>query len=68
MVRHPYLVADNKPRRLLFDVVLELQATGSNDHVHLCVYFDGPFLTDTFFARMNAGPPSLRISSSGSPI
>ena len=51
----PYLVADNNLAASLFDVVKELQETGSNDHVHLCVFFDGPFLTDTFFARMNAG-------------
>jgi len=51
----PYLVADNNLAASLFDVVLELQETGSNEHVHLCVFFDGPFLTDTFFARMNAG-------------
>ena len=51
----PYLVADNNLAASLFDVVLELQQIGSNKHVHLCVFFDGPFLTDTFFARMNAG-------------
>lgn len=50
----PYLVADNNLAASLFDVVLQLQETGSSEHVHLCVFFDGPFLTDTFFARLNA--------------
>jgi hypothetical protein len=51
----PYLVADNNLAASLFDVVLELQSIGSNEHVHLCMFFDGPFITDTFFARLNAG-------------
>jgi len=50
-----FMAADNNLAAALFDVVLELKKTGSNEQVHLCVFFDGPLLTDSFLARLNPG-------------
>ncbi len=52
-----YAAADNDLAAPLFDNLLELKALGSNPAVHVCVLFDGPLLTDSFFARLNANGP-----------
>jgi hypothetical protein len=51
------LAADCNLARWMFDDLLEMKSVGSSDDVHVIVVFDGPYLTDSFFARLNAGTP-----------
>jgi hypothetical protein len=39
----------------MFDDLLQMKSVGSSDGVHVCAFFDGPLVTDTLFARLNAG-------------
>jgi hypothetical protein len=50
-----YMAADCNLAELMFDDLMEMKAVGSSPALHLCVVFDGPLLTDSFFARLNAG-------------
>jgi hypothetical protein len=48
-----YMAADCDLAEPMFDDLMELKAIGSNEDVNICVLFDGPLLTDSFFARLN---------------
>ncbi len=48
-----YMAADCNLAEYLFDDLMEMKAIGSNPDVNICVLFDGPLLTDSFFARLN---------------
>jgi hypothetical protein len=37
----------------MFEDLMEMKAVGSSDRMHLCAFFDGPLLTDSFYARLN---------------
>ena len=50
-----YIGADNNLAEQLFENVRELKSMGSSERVHVCVFFSGPWLTDSFFARLNPG-------------
>jgi len=52
-----YLAADCDLASPIFDDLLELKAAGSSRNIHVLVLFDGPLLTDSFFARLNPGTP-----------
>ncbi len=52
-----YFAADNDLAPLIFDNLLAMKSAGSNDAVNVCALFDGPLVTDAFFARLNAGEP-----------
>lgn len=52
-----YMAADCNLAAYMFDNLLQLKAAGSNRDVHVSVLFDGPLLTDSFFARLNPGTP-----------
>jgi hypothetical protein len=49
-----YMAADCNLASLIFDDLLEMKAVGSNPAIHVLALFDGPFLADSFFARLNA--------------
>jgi hypothetical protein len=48
-----YMAADCDLAEPMFDDLMEMKAIGSNEDVNICVLFDGPLLTDSFFARLN---------------
>jgi len=48
-----YLAADCDLAAPMFDDLLEMKSVGSDRSLHLCVLFDGPLVTDAFFARLN---------------
>ena len=50
-----YIGADNNLAEQLFENVRQLKSMGSSERVHVCVFFSGPWLTDSFFARLNPG-------------
>ncbi len=50
-----YGAADKALAEAMFDNLLELKNAGSSDDVHLCAFFNGPLVTDCFFARLNRG-------------
>jgi hypothetical protein len=50
-----YIGADNDLAEQLFENVRQLKSMGSSERVHVCVFFSGPWLTDSFFARLNPG-------------
>jgi len=50
-----YIGADNNLAEQLFENVRELKSMGSSERVHVCVFFSGPWLTDSFLARLNPG-------------
>lgn len=50
-----YMAADCNLAELMFDDLLGMKAVGSSAAVHVLALFDGPFLADSFFARLNAG-------------
>src|SRR5579863_1094350 len=50
-----YMAADCNLASLMFDDLLDMKAVGSNPSMHVLALFDGPFLADSFFARLNAG-------------
>ncbi|MBD5656182.1 MAG: hypothetical protein IAI50_13545, partial [Candidatus Eremiobacteraeota bacterium] len=52
-----YFAADNDLAPFIFDNLLAMKSVGSNDAVNVCALFDGPLVTDAFFARLNAGEP-----------
>jgi hypothetical protein len=52
-----YLAADNDLAAYIFDNLVALKAQGSTPAAHVLALFDGPLLTDSFFARLNAGTP-----------
>lgn len=52
-----YMAADNNLAEWMFDDLLELKSIGSGTSIHVCALFDGPLLTDSFFARLNVGTP-----------
>lgn len=41
----------------LFENLMAMKGEGSTDSLHVCAFFEGPLLTDTFFARLNRGTP-----------
>jgi hypothetical protein len=53
-----YLAADCDLAECLFDNLTEMKAVGSGPDLHLMTLFDGPLLTDAFFARLN---PDTRL-------
>jgi len=50
-----YMAADCDLAAFMFDDLMEMKVVGSNEDVNICVFFDGPLLTDTFFARLCHG-------------
>lgn len=49
-----YLAADcDDLAAPMFDDLLEMKSVGSDSSLHVCALFDGPLLTDAFFARLN---------------
>ncbi|MDD5669608.1 MAG: clostripain-related cysteine peptidase, partial [Candidatus Omnitrophica bacterium] len=48
-----YMAADCDLAECMFDNLLAMKKIGSSRDVHICVFFHGPLLTDTFFARLN---------------
>lgn len=50
-----YMAADCDLAAFMFDDLMEMKVVGSNENVNICVFFDGPLLTDTFFARLCHG-------------
>ena len=48
-----YMAADCNLAAFMFDDLLEMKAVGSSESVHVLALFDGPLLTDSFFARLN---------------
>jgi hypothetical protein len=48
-----YMAADCNLAPYMFDDLWELKRLGSNKDVHVLAMFDGPLLTDSFFARLN---------------
>lgn len=52
-----YLAADCDLAAQLFDDLLEMKRVGSSAAVHVSAWFNGPLLTDAFYARLNAGTP-----------
>ncbi len=48
-----YLAADCNLAPLMFEDLKEMKAVGSGDELHVMALFDGPLLTDAFFARLN---------------
>ena len=50
-----YIGADNNLAEQLFENVRELKSLGSSERVHVCVFFSGPWMADSFFARLNPG-------------
>ncbi|RQW85897.1 MAG: hypothetical protein EHM79_10720 [Geobacter sp.] len=50
-----YMAADCNLAEYMFDDLMEMKAVGSDAALHICVLFDGPLLTDSFFARLNRG-------------
>jgi cysteine peptidase C11 family protein len=52
-----YMAADCNLAPYMFDDLWELKLVGSNKDVHVLAMFDGPLLTDSFFARLNPNTP-----------
>jgi hypothetical protein len=50
-----YMAADNSLAAAMYDNLTEMRTVGSTPSMHVSVLFDGPLLTDSFFARLNAG-------------
>ncbi len=50
-----YMAADCNLAPYMFDDLLAMKKVGSTERVHVLAWFDGPLLTDAFFARLNAG-------------
>jgi hypothetical protein len=50
-----HMAADCDLAALMFDDLTEMKTVGSNALMHVCALFDGPLLTDSFFARLNHG-------------
>jgi hypothetical protein len=50
-----YMAADCNLAEYMFDDLMEMKGVGSDASLHVCVLFDGPLLTDSFFARLNRG-------------
>jgi hypothetical protein len=50
-----YMAADCNLAEYMFDDLMEMKSVGSSENVNVCVLFDGPLLTDSFFARLNRG-------------
>jgi hypothetical protein len=50
-----YMAADCNLAPYMFDDLLAMKQVGSSDRVHVLAWFDGPLVTDAFFARLNAG-------------
>lgn len=50
-----YMAANNNLAAHMFDDLMEMKAVGSDENVHICVFFIGPLITDSFFARLNKG-------------
>jgi hypothetical protein len=48
-----YMAADCDLAEPMFDNLLQMKTIGSNKDINICVFFDGPLLTDSFFARLN---------------
>lgn len=48
-----YMAADCNLAPYMFDDLWELKRIGSNKDVNVLTMFDGPLLTDSFFARLN---------------
>ncbi len=48
-----YMAGDCNLAEFMFDDILEIKDVGSNEDINICVFFDGPLLTDSFFARLN---------------
>lgn len=48
-----YMAADCNLAEPMFDNLLQMKQIGSNQDLNICVLFDGPLLTDSFFARLN---------------
>ena len=48
-----YMAADCNLAEPMFDDLMEMKAIGSDEDIHICVLFDGPLWTDSFFARLN---------------
>jgi hypothetical protein len=54
-----YMAADCNLAAYMFDNLLEMKRVGSGETVHVMALFDGPLLTDSFFARLN---PNTKLS------
>ena len=52
-----YMAANCDLAAHLFEDILEMKAIGSDENVNICVFFVGPLITDSFFARLNKGTP-----------
>lgn len=52
-----YLAADCDLAPHIYDDLLEMKSIGSSNAMHVCAMFDGPLLTDAFFARLHAQTP-----------
>ena len=50
-----YMAADNDLAPQIYDNILRMKSVASNAAMHVCVLFDGPLLTDAFFARLTPG-------------
>jgi hypothetical protein len=52
-----YMAADCDLAPFLFDDLIEMKQIGSSAGLHVCAWFDGPLLTDAFFARLHSATP-----------
>lgn len=50
-----YMAANNDLAACMFNDLMEMKALGSDENVNICVFFVGPLITDSFFARLNKG-------------
>lgn len=50
-----YMAANNDLAACMFNDLMEMKAIGSDENVNICVFFVGPLITDSFFARLNRG-------------
>ncbi|HXM09980.1 MAG TPA: clostripain-related cysteine peptidase [Terriglobales bacterium] len=49
-----YMAADCNLAPYMFDDLKDMKSIGSSENVHVMALFDGPLVTDSFFARLNA--------------
>ena len=50
-----YLAADCDLAAFMFDDLMEMNSVASDASMHVCALFDGPLVTDAFFARLTGG-------------
>ena len=48
-----YMAADCDLAPFLFDDLIEMKRVGSSQRLHVCAWFNGPLITDAFFARLH---------------